>query len=85
MTPGPKRSTFVNHIALAVNEGLPEDATRFEALRASMVEQGKQGKHGAMGGGVAAKQFCRTNAAPQATLPVTIYLMTSETKSFTPS
>jgi len=58
------------------------DAARFEALRASMVEQGKQGKRGSMGLGVAAKEFCRTNAAPQASLPVAIYLMTSETKSF---
>ncbi|MGY8708190.1 hypothetical protein RAD16_20815 [Bradyrhizobium sp. 18BD] len=61
-----------------------EDAARFEALRASMIEQGKQGKHGSMGLGVAAKEFCRANAAPQASLPVTIYLMTSETKSFVP-
>lgn len=62
----------------------PEDAARFEALRASMVEQGKNGKRGSMGLGVAAKEFCRANAAPQAALLVTIYLMTSETKSFIP-
>ncbi|MBR0730397.1 hypothetical protein M2189_006549 [Bradyrhizobium japonicum] len=62
----------------------PGDAARFEALRASMVEQGKQGKRGSMGLGVAAREFCRANAAPQGSLPVTIYLMTSETKSFVP-
>ena len=62
----------------------PGDAARFEALRAAMVEQGKQGKRGSMGLGVAAKEFCRANAAPQASLPVAIYLMTSETKSFVP-
>ena len=62
----------------------PEDAARFEALRASMVEQGKNGKRGSMGLGVAAREFCRANAAPQAALLVTIYLMTSETKSFIP-
>lgn len=62
----------------------PEDAARFEALRASMIEQGKQGKRGSMGLGVAAKEFCRANAAPQASLPVTIFLMTSETRSFVP-
>jgi hypothetical protein len=61
-----------------------EDAARFEALRASMVEQGRNGKRGSMGLGVAAKEFCRTNAGPQASLLVTIYLMTSETKSFVP-
>ncbi|MDN5005766.1 hypothetical protein ACFQZO_33485 [Bradyrhizobium sp. GCM10027634] len=60
------------------------DAARFEALRASMIEQGKQGKRGSMGLGVAAREFCRANAAPQPSLPVTIYLMTSETKSFIP-
>ncbi|MGT2434494.1 hypothetical protein ACU4GH_00030 [Bradyrhizobium betae] len=60
------------------------DAARFEALRASMVEQGKQGKRGSMGIGVAAKEFCRLNEAQQTSLPVTIYLMTSETKSFVP-
>ena len=37
-----------------------------------------------MGLGVAAKEFCRANAAPQGSLPVRIYLMTSETKSFVP-
>ncbi len=62
----------------------PGDAARFEALRAAMVEQGRQGKRGSMGLGVAAKEFCRANAAPQASLPVSIYLMTSETKSFVP-
>jgi len=62
----------------------PGDAARFEALRAAMFEQGRQGKRGSMGLGVAAKEFCRANAAPQAALPVTIYLMTSETKSFVP-
>jgi hypothetical protein len=62
----------------------PTDAARFEALRASMIEQGKQGKRGSMGLGVAAREFCRANAAPQASLSVTIYLMTSETKSFVP-
>lgn len=60
----------------------PADAARFEALRAAMVEQGRQGRRGSMGLGVAAKEFCRANAAPQSALPVTIYLMTSETKSF---
>lgn len=60
------------------------DAARFEALRAAMVEYGKQGKRGSMGIGVAAKEFCRANAAPQASLPVTIYLMTTETKGFVP-
>jgi hypothetical protein len=60
------------------------DAARFEALRASMVEQGKQGKRGSMGIGVAAKEFCRVNEAQTTSLPVTIYLMTSETKSFVP-
>lgn len=60
------------------------DAARFEALRASMIEQGKKGKRGSMGLGVAAREFCRANPAPQASLPVTIYLMTSETKSFVP-
>jgi hypothetical protein len=60
------------------------DAARFEALRASMVERGRQGKRGSMGLGVAAKEFCRANAAPQQSLPVTIYLMTSETTSFVP-
>lgn len=62
----------------------PNDAARFEALRASMIEQGKQGKRGSMGLGVATREFCRANAAPQASLPVTIYLMTSETKGFVP-
>ncbi|OKO69813.1 hypothetical protein [Bradyrhizobium sp. AS23.2] len=62
----------------------PADATRFEALRASMVEQGRNGKRGSMGLGVAAKEFCRADAAPQASLLVTIYLMTSETKGFVP-
>jgi hypothetical protein len=62
----------------------PTDAARFETLRASMIEQGKQGKRGSMGLGVGAREFCRANAAPQASLPVTIYLMTSETKSFVP-
>lgn len=62
----------------------PNDAARFEALRASMIEQGKKGKRGSMGLGVAAREFCRANAAPQASLPVTIYLMTSETRSFVP-
>ncbi|WFU76135.1 hypothetical protein [Bradyrhizobium sp. CB2312] len=62
----------------------PEDAARFEALRASMVEQGKNGKRGSMGLGVAAKEFCRANAGLPASLLVTIYLMTSETKSFVP-
>lgn len=59
----------------------PADAARFEALRAAMVEQGRRGS---MGLGVAAKEFCRANVAPEAALPVTIYLMTSETKSFVP-
>jgi hypothetical protein len=63
---------------------VPGDAARFEALRATMLEQGKLGKRGSIGIGVAAKEFCRTNAARQASLPVTIYLMTSETKSFVP-
>lgn len=71
----PPGSTYAYRLSSA-------DAARFEALRASMVEQGKQGKRGSMGLGVAAKEFCRTNAAPQASLPVSIYLMTSETKSF---
>lgn len=62
----------------------PADAARFEALRASMIEQGKQGKRGSMGLGVGAREFCRAKAAPQTSLPVTIYLMTSETKSFVP-
>ncbi|SEN18624.1 hypothetical protein [Bradyrhizobium sp. OK095] len=62
----------------------PTDAARFEALRASMIEQGKHGKRGSMGLGIGAREFCRANAAPQASLPVTIYLMTSETKSFVP-
>ncbi|MCS3729747.1 hypothetical protein [Bradyrhizobium betae] len=62
----------------------PGDAARFEALRASMVEQGKNGKRGSMGLGVAAKEFCRASIAPQASLPVAIYLMTSETKNFVP-
>lgn len=62
----------------------PNDAARFEALRASMIEQGKKGKRGSMGLGVAAREFCRANAAPQTSLPVTIYLMTSETRSFVP-
>jgi len=61
-----------------------EDAARFEALRTSMIEQGQNGKRGSMGLGVAAKEFCRANAAPQASLLVTIYLMTSETKSLVP-
>lgn len=62
----------------------PNDAARFEALRASMIEQGKKGKRGSLGLGVAAREFCRANAAPQTSLPVTIYLMTSETRSFVP-
>jgi len=62
----------------------PGDAARFDALRASMIEQGKQGKRGSMGLGVGAREFCRAKAAPQTSLPVTIYLMTSETKSFVP-
>ncbi|QIP09067.1 hypothetical protein [Bradyrhizobium symbiodeficiens] len=62
----------------------PADAARFEALRTAMVEQGKQGRRGSMGLGLAAKEFCLANATPQASLPVTIYLMTSETKSFVP-
>jgi hypothetical protein len=62
----------------------PDDAARFEALRASMIEQGKQGKRGSMGLSVAAKEFCRANTGPQASLLATIYLMTSETKSFVP-
>ncbi|WP_456837823.1 hypothetical protein [Bradyrhizobium sp. USDA 4486] len=62
----------------------PEDAARFEALRASMVEQGKNGKRGSMGLGVAAREFCRASAGPSDSLLVTIYLMTSETKSFVP-
>lgn len=74
-TPPRGSSTYAYRLSSA-------DAARFEALRASMVEQGKQGKRGSMGLGVAAKEFCRTNAAPQASLPVSIYLMTSETKSF---
>jgi hypothetical protein len=62
----------------------PADAARFEALRASMIEQGKKGRRGSMGLGVAAREFCRANAGPPASLPVTIYLMTSETKGFVP-
>lgn len=62
----------------------PSDAVRFETLRASMIEQGKQGRRGSMGLGVAAREFCRANAAPQAPQLATIYLMTSETKSFVP-
>lgn len=61
-----------------------EDAARFEVLRSSMIEQGQKGRRGSMGLGVAAKEFCRANAAPQASLLVTIYLMTSETKSLVP-
>ena len=60
----------------------PADAARFEALRGAMVEHGRQGRRGSMGLGVAAKEFCRASAAPQSVLPVTIYLMTSETQSF---
>ncbi|WP_448044428.1 hypothetical protein [Bradyrhizobium liaoningense] len=62
----------------------PADAARFEALRAAMIEQGRQGRRGSMGLGVAAKEFCRANETPQASLPVRIYLLTSETKSFVP-
>jgi len=40
----------------------PGDAARFEALRASMVEQGKQGKRGSMGLGVAAKAASASRA-----------------------
>lgn len=62
----------------------PGEAARFEALRAAMVEQGRQGKRGSMSLGVAAKEFCRAAAAPQPSLRVAIYLMTSETKGFVP-
>lgn len=62
----------------------PGEAARFEALRTSMIEQGSKGKRGSMGLGVAAKEFCRADSAPRASLPVTIYLMTSETRSFVP-
>jgi hypothetical protein len=77
--PAPPQNSSIHAYRLS-----PEDATRFEALRASMVEQGKNGKRGSMGLGVAAKEFCRANAGPPASLLVTIYLMTSETKSFVP-
>ncbi|WFU28284.1 hypothetical protein QA649_19300 [Bradyrhizobium sp. CB1717] len=77
--PAPPQSSSIFAYRLS-----PEDAVRFEALRASMVEQGKNGKRGSMGLGVAAREFCRANAGPQALLLVTIYLMTSETKSFIP-
>ncbi len=77
--PAPPQGSATHAYRLA-----PADAARFEALRAAMVEQGRQGKRGSMGLGVAAKEFCRANTAPQAALPVTIYLMTSETKSFVP-
>jgi hypothetical protein len=62
----------------------PNETARFEALRASMIEQGKNGRRGSIGLGVAAREFCRANAGPQGSLRVTIYLMTSETKSFVP-
>lgn len=77
--PAPPRgsSTYVYRLS-------PADAARFEALRASMVEQGRQRKRGSMQIGIAAREFCRANAAQQTSLPVTIYLMTSETKSFVP-
>ena len=77
--PAPPRGASVYGYRLSA-----EDAARFATLRAAMVEQGKNGRRGSMGLGVAAKEFCRATAAPEASLPVTIYLMTSETKSFVP-
>lgn len=62
----------------------PGDAARFDALRASVLEQSGKGRKGSMGLGVAAREFCRAGEAPSARLPVTIYLMTSETRSFVP-
>ncbi|RZI38938.1 hypothetical protein EGT07_31585, partial [Herbaspirillum sp. HC18] len=72
--PPPRLGSAIRAYALS-----PADAARFETLRAAMVEHGRQGRRGSMGLGVAAKEFCRANAAPQSALPVTIYLMTSET------
>lgn len=74
-SPPPGFSTYVYRLT-------PPDAVRFDSLRASIYAQRGSGKHGSVGMGVATKEFCRVGDARLASLPVTTYLMTSETRGY---
>jgi hypothetical protein len=58
------------------------DRQRFETLRAELMQAKRAGKHGSLGLGIAATEFCRLRAPPVGPLPTTTYLLTSETKRY---
>nr|WP_294554459.1 hypothetical protein [uncultured Rhodopila sp.] len=55
------------------------DLARFDALRRAVVRRHAEGRKVSLGFGIATKEFCRVAPLPPGPLPVTSYLMTSET------
>ncbi len=60
----------------------PEDAARFDALRAKALSKRGNGRKGSIGIGIATRQLCRTGAVPEGALLATTYLRTSETGTY---
>lgn len=55
------------------------DRQRFEALRADVSRHRQAGERSSLGLGIETKEFCRLLDVPEGPLPVTTYLLTSET------
>lgn len=55
------------------------DIQRFQALRADVSRHRQAGERSSLGLGIETKEFCRLLAVPEGPLPVTTYLLTSET------
>ncbi len=68
----PGFATYAYRLSLA-------DLKRLESLRADLKRREKEGARGTLAIGIATTEFCRVRPVPGGPLPVTTYLLTSET------